>query len=188
MCYILFMKNNLLKTLFIETFLLSAFTFGGGYVIISLFQKTFVEKYKWIDQDEMLDLIAIAQSCPGAIAINGAIVLGYKLAKLPGIFIALLGTILPPFFIISLISIIYNFLKSNIFFHLFLNGMLIGVGAIIFSIVYEMIKPYIENKQYLNLIFILLVVILTIFFKVNASLLILITLIYAFIFYYWRKR
>lgn len=67
-----------------ETFYLSAFTFGGGYMIVSLMKKKFVNEYHWIEEDEMLDLVAIAQSAPGAIAVNGAIVVGYKLAGISG--------------------------------------------------------------------------------------------------------
>lgn len=73
-------KKKKLLRLFIETFYLSAFTFGGGYMIVSLMKKKFVNEYHWIEEDEMLDLVAIAQSAPGAIAVNGAIVVGYKLA------------------------------------------------------------------------------------------------------------
>ena len=65
-------------------FYLSAFTFGGGYVIVSLMKKKFVDEYHWIEEEEMLDLVAIAQSAPGAIAVNGAIVIGYKLAGIVG--------------------------------------------------------------------------------------------------------
>ena len=71
------LKNKLVK-LFFSTLYLSAFTFGGGYVIVSLMRKKFVDNYHWIDEDEMLDLVAIAQSAPGPIAVNGAIVVGYK--------------------------------------------------------------------------------------------------------------
>ena len=75
-------KRNVLWNLFVSTLYLSAFTFGGGYVIVSLLKKKFVDEYHWIEEEEMLDLVAIAQSSPGAIAVNGAIVLGYKLAGL----------------------------------------------------------------------------------------------------------
>ena len=75
-------QKHLLSKLFISTLYLSAFTFGGGYVIITLMKKKFVDQYHWIDDEEMLDLIAIAQSSPGAIAVNGAIVVGYKLYTL----------------------------------------------------------------------------------------------------------
>ena len=77
-------KKNLLWKLFVSTFYISVFTFGGGYVIVSLMKKKFVDEYHWIEEEEMLDLIAIAQSSPGAIAVNGAIVVGYKLAGMIG--------------------------------------------------------------------------------------------------------
>ena len=89
-------RSVILKKLFISTFYLSAFTFGGGYVIVTLMKKTFVDQYRWIDEEEMLDLVAIAQSCPGAIAVNGAIVVGYKLAGLPGVMTSVLATVIPP--------------------------------------------------------------------------------------------
>ena len=90
-------KNNghLLRSLFLSTFYLSAFTFGGGYVIVTLMKQKFVDELHWIDEDEMLDLVAIAQSAPGAIAVNGAIVVGYKLAGVTGLLTAVLGTALP---------------------------------------------------------------------------------------------
>ena len=73
-------KREVLVKLFLSTLYLSAFTFGGGYVIVTLMKKKFVDDYQWIDEKEMLDLVAIAQSSPGPIAVNGAIVVGYKLA------------------------------------------------------------------------------------------------------------
>ena len=73
-------KGRILRKLFFSTLYLSAFTFGGGYVIVTLMKKKFVDSLHWIDEEEMLDLTAIAQSAPGAIAVNGAIVVGYKLA------------------------------------------------------------------------------------------------------------
>ena len=77
-------KSKTLLKIFITTLYLSAFTFGGGYVIVSLMKKKFVDENHWIEQDEMLDLVAIAQSSPGPIAINGAIAVGYKLCGTGG--------------------------------------------------------------------------------------------------------
>ena len=79
------MKKDLAfyRKLFTSTFYLSAFTFGGGYVIIPLMRKKFVEQFHWIEEEEMLDLTAIAQSAPGAIAVNASILIGYRLAALP---------------------------------------------------------------------------------------------------------
>ena len=93
--------------LFFSMVYLSTFTFGGGYVIVTLMQKKFVDEYHWINRDEMLDLVAIAQSAPGAIAVNGAIVVGYKIAGILGIIVSVIATILPPFIIISVVSLFY---------------------------------------------------------------------------------
>lgn len=89
-------KRQVLRRLFFSTLYLSAFTFGGGYVIVTLLKKKFVDEYHWIEEDEMLDLVAIAQSAPGAIAVNGAIVVGYKLAGMPGAAVAIVATIIRP--------------------------------------------------------------------------------------------
>ena len=126
-------KKKVLIRLFISTLYLSAFTFGGGYVIVSLLKKKFVDEYHWIENDEMLDLVAIAQSAPGAIAVNGAIVVGYKLAGLIGAFVAIIGAIIPPFVIITILSIRDNWLVSQM-----LEGMQAGVAAVIACVTYEM--------------------------------------------------
>ena len=105
--------RKLLIQLFAATFYLSAFTFGGGYVIITLMQKKFVDEYHWIDEEEMFDLTAIAQSAPGPIAVNGAIVAGYKLAGIPGVLVSVTGAVLPPFFIIALVSAFYQAFRQN---------------------------------------------------------------------------
>lgn len=102
-------KKKKLLRLFIETFYLSAFTFGGGYMIVSLMKKKFVNEYHWIEEDEMLDLVAIAQSAPGAIAVNGAIVVGYKLAGISGVIVSVFGAVLPPFLIISVVSVFMKY-------------------------------------------------------------------------------
>ena len=116
-------KWKVLKKLFFEALYLSAFTFGGGYVIVSLMKKKFVDELHWIDEAEMLDLVAIAQSAPGPIAVNGAIVVGYKLAGLSGAVVAILATILPPLVILSVISFFYEAFRDNRLVSTLLFGM-----------------------------------------------------------------
>lgn len=140
-------QKHLLSKLFISTLYLSAFTFGGGYVIITLMKKKFVDQYHWIDDEEMLDLIAIAQSSPGAIAVNGAIVVGYKLAGIPGVLLCVLATVLPPFVIISILSVFYAAFQSNVWIRLLLEGMQSGVAAVIASVVYDMGHGIIREKN-----------------------------------------
>ena len=140
-------KRDVLFKLFLSTLYLSAFTFGGGYVIVTLMKKKFVDDYHWIEENEMLDLVAIAQSAPGPIAVNGAIVVGYKLAGLTGTLVAIIGTIIPPFVIISLISAFYHAFRDNYLVSQMLEGMQAGVGAVIASVTYEMGCGIIKKKD-----------------------------------------
>ena len=140
-------KKTVLRKLFLSTLYLSAFTFGGGYVIVTLMKKKFVDQYHWIEEAEMLDLVAIAQSAPGPIAVNGAIVVGYKLAGLFGAAVAILGTIIPPFVIIALVSVCYNVFRSNVIVGKMLEGMQSGVGAVIASVTYEMGAGIVREKN-----------------------------------------
>lgn len=161
-------RTKKLWKIFISTFYLSAFTFGGGYVIITLMKKKFVDDYHWIDEKEMLDLVAIAQSSPGAIAVNGAIVIGYKLEGMLGVLVSILGTVLPPFMIISVVSLFYNAFKSNMFIKLMLEGMQAGVGAVIASVVYEMGLGVVKEKNLEMIIIMISAFILNYYFKVNV--------------------
>lgn len=145
-------KRKVLWRLFASTLYLSAFTFGGGYVIVSLLKKKFVDEYHWIGEEEMLDLVAIAQSSPGAIAVNGAIVVGYKLAGLSGTIVAILGTIIPPFLIISVISVCYNLFKDQYLISEMLKGMQSGVGAVIASVTYEMGAGIVRGKNRVSIL------------------------------------
>ena len=145
-------KVYILRKLFFSCLYLSTFTFGGGYVIVTLMKKKFVDDYEWIDEKEMLDLVAIAQSSPGPIAVNGAIVVGYKLAGIPGALTAILGTIIPPFLIISVISVGYNSFKDSYVISQLLEGMQAGVGAVIASVVYEMGIGIVREKDRLSIL------------------------------------
>ena len=145
-------KKKVLFHLFSSTLYLSAFTFGGGYVIVSLLKKKFVDEYHWIENDEMLDIVAIAQSAPGAIAVNGAIVVGYKLAGLIGAFVAVIGAIIPPFVIITILSMCYQAFRDNWLVSQMLEGMQAGVGAVIASVTYEMGAGIVKEKDGISLL------------------------------------
>ena len=140
-------KWTKIRKVFFSTLYLSAFTFGGGYVIVTLMKKKFVDELHWIDEEEMLDLVAIAQSAPGAIAVNGAIVVGYKLAGIAGALAAIIGTIIPPFVILSVIFYFYAAFSSNYIVKTVLDGMQAGVGAVIASVVYDMGSGIVAGKQ-----------------------------------------
>lgn len=167
------LKKKLVK-LFFSTLYLSAFTFGGGYVIVSLMRKKFVDNYHWIDEDEMLDLVAIAQSAPGPIAVNGAIVVGYKMAGLLGIFISVLATIIPPFVIISIISVFYEIFKTNLIVSLMLEGMQAGVGAVIASVCFEMSSGLLKEKNKLYPVIMIGAFVANYIFNINVMIVIIV--------------
>ena len=139
-------------TLFTSTFFLSAFTFGGGYVIIPLMRKKFVEELKWIEEEEMMDLTAIAQSSPGAIAVNASILVGYRLAGIRGALLTVLGTSLPPLLILSVISLAYTAFRDSIVVNYLLKGMQAGVVAVILDVVWTMGKEILKEKKILPLV------------------------------------
>lgn len=109
--------------LFSATFQLSMFTLGGGFVIVPLMRKKFMEEKHWIDEDEMMDLTAIAQSAPGSMAVNASILVGYRLAGIMGVFVTVLGTVLPPLIILTIISMFYAAFKSNTYVAMAMKGM-----------------------------------------------------------------
>ncbi|WP_419503803.1 chromate transporter [Candidatus Allofournierella excrementavium] len=153
------MKSKLKKyaTLFLSTFQLSAFTFGGGFVIIPLIRKKFVEQLGWIGEEEMLDLAAIAQSSPGAIAemtpgpiaINSATFVGIRVAGIPGALLTMVGTVTPPLIIISVISLFYAAFRDNVFVNMAMCGMLAGVAAVILDVVLRLAKDIFRQKRVL---------------------------------------
>ena len=167
------MNKKILSSIFLSTLYLSSFTFGGGYVIVTLLKKKFVDELHWIDQQEMLDLVAIAQSSPGAIAVNGAIVVGYKLARLPGVICAVLGAVIPPFVILTVISFFYTAFKENFIIQAMLNGMTAGVGAVILSVVYDMGGDVVKGKDPLLIILMAASFFAAYFYHVNVIFIIL---------------
>lgn len=162
------MKKNKLWKLFISTFTLSAFTFGGGFVIVSLYKKKFVEELNWLEEDEMLDISAIAQSSPGPIPVNASVILGYRIHGILGSIVAILGTIIPPFVIISLISIFYNEFRNNQVIAIALQVMRAGVAAVILDVVVNLAKNVIKMKNVLYITVMVAAFIATYLFQVGA--------------------
>ena len=161
-------RKHVLWKLFVSTLYLSAFTFGGGYVIVTLMKEKFVDELHWMEEDEMLDLIAIAQSAPGAIAVNGAIVVGYKLAGLLGAIVAIIATIIPPFAIITVISYFYELFRDNFIVSKLLAGMQAGVGAVIASVVWDMGSGVVKQKSVLSDLVMAAAFVAACVFRVNA--------------------
>lgn len=167
-------KKHIYRKLFTSTFYLSAFTFGGGFVIIPLMKKKFVDDLQWIKEDEMLNLAAIAQSSPGAVAVNASILLGYRVAGILGALVTILGTILPPLIIISVISLFYTAFRENIVVNAVLKGMQAGVAAVIADVVMNLGGNVIKEKDIISALVMVCAFATTFFFKVNVMYIILV--------------
>lgn len=129
-----------LGTLFFTFFKIGLFTFGGGYAMIALLEEEFIQRRKWLDKDEFLDMAAIAESTPGPVAINSATYLDYKLAKVPGAATATVAVCLPSFLIIYAISLFFEqFTQLTVIANAF-KGIQVCVIYLIFSAGVRMLK------------------------------------------------
>lgn len=122
--------------LFLSTLYISTFTFGGGFVIVTFMKQKFVDELHWLKEDEMLDFAALAQSSPGAIAVNAAILVGWRVGGFIGMVTSVIGTIIPPMAILSGISFFYTAFATNLYVSLALKGMQAGVAAVILDVVF----------------------------------------------------
>lgn len=137
------MKNKSLArclSLFITFFKIGAFTFGGGYAMIPLIQKEVAENKKWITDEDILEIVAIAESTPGPIAINAATFVGFRVAGFFGAFFATLGVVLPSFLIISVISLILKEFENLKAVKYAFFGIRAGVLALLFKALFSMYK------------------------------------------------
>ncbi len=160
-------------TLFRTTFSLSAFTFGGGYVMIPLMRQRFVERLQWISEEEMLDLAAIAQSAPGSMSINASILLGYRVAGIRGALTAILGTVLPPLLTLTAISFFYRAFRQNAVVHAVLRGMQAGVVAVVTDAVLNLGAAVLQEKNVLRILVMALAFGTAFFLKINVAYIIL---------------
>ena len=161
-------QGKLLLKLFFSMLYISAFTFGGGFVIITFMKRKFVDELHWIDEQEMLDMTALAQSSPGAIAVNAAILVGWHVAGFAGMLAAVLGTILPPMIILSVISLFYAAFAANHYVALTLKGMQAGVAAVILDVVCSLGANVLKKKSAVHLIIMAAAFVATFFFGVNV--------------------
>lgn len=168
-------KQRKLLTLFLSTLQLSAFTFGGGFVIVPLMRKKFVEELGWIEEQEMLDFTAIAQSSPGPIAVNASILVGYHVAGIPGALLTALGTVLPPLVVISVISLFYQAFRDNAVVNVVMAGMLCGVAAVICDVVITMSRSIFKEKRILPVVMLAAAFVAVRFLGVNIILIILLS-------------
>lgn len=181
-------KGKILLKLFLTTLYISSFTFGGGFVIVTFMKSRFVDKLHWITENEMLDLTAIAQASPGAIAVNAAILVGWRAAGFLGMITAVTGTVIPPIVILSVISLFYKAFASNKYVALVLKGMQAGVAAVIFDVVCSLGATVVKEKSVFQIIVMIAAFIASVIFNVNVIFIILAAAVLGIIYWAAEKR
>ena len=166
--------------LFFSTFIISAFTVGGGFVLIPLMKAKYVDEYGWMKENESLDLVSIAQSAPGAVAVNASIIMGYRLGGVFGTFTALLATVLPPLITLTVISYCYDAFATNPYVRMFLKGMQCGVTAILLDVVLGLLMKQIKKKLALPLLIMAGTFIASYFLKIDIMHIILVDAVIGF--------
>lgn len=159
---------KILWKLFSSMFVLSSCTFGGGFVIVSLMKKKFVDEKHWLNEEEMLDITAITQSAPGPLPVNASVIIGYRMAGILGSVIAVLGTILPPMIIISLISLCYEQFRTNKVIVLALQVTRAGVAAVIIDVTLNLCSNVLKIKRTLYTIMMIVCFVAVTVFDISA--------------------
>lgn len=157
-------RTKTLISLFFSFLKIGAFTFGGGYAMIALLENEFVQKKRWIDKDEFLDMAAIAESTPGPIAINSATYIGYRIAGVLGSTVATIAVVIPSFVIIYAISLFFEKFLSLKWVGYAFNGIQVCVVYLILTAGLKMLK--VSEKDALSIIIFIVVLVLSILFSV----------------------
>ena len=165
-----------LLSLFWTFFKIGAFTFGGGYAMIPLIQKEAVEKKGWVTDDDILEIIAIAESTPGPVAINSATFVGYRTCGFWGAACATFGVVLPSFLIILAIGYVLNEFQNAKVVQYAFNGIRAGVLALLFKALYTMYKK--SPKGWVSYVVMAVAFVLTAILKVNVFIVILICAVF----------
>ena len=179
------MKNKMIQ-LFASFFKIGAFTFGGGLVMIPLIQKEAVEKRKWVSEDDVLDIVAIAESTPGPIAINAATFIGYKTAGLGGAFAATFGVVLPSFVIISILSVLLSMNIGLLPVKYAFFGIRAGVVALLFRALVAMYKK--SPKDIFSYIIMAGAFVTVAVFKINVFITVICCAVFGLIYTLIRER
>ncbi len=139
-------KLEKLWKLFAVTFTVSATT-SGGHAITAVLKPMFIEKYHWLSEDEFMDLVSIGQTTPGSIAINVSVILGYRVAGLIGAFVTMIGTTIPPFAFMLLVTMFYEKIVNNIYVSYFMGGMQSAVTALLLFVTVDTFRANRKNSD-----------------------------------------
>ncbi len=170
------MKCETLKRLiwlFYINLFISTFTFGGGYVVIPMIRKYFVQKKKFLTEEEVMELAAISQSSPGAIAVNLSTLAGYKTAGIYGAVVSCAASTMPALLILSIISAWYDAFSQNILINAMLKGMEAGVAALIIDLILDMMQMIKNEQSVLLAAMVPATFIASFFFNLNVALILL---------------
>ena len=172
-------ENNKIKLseIFIQFLTLSIFAFGGGTTIISMMKDRFVDRLKWISEDEMNEMLAIVLSAPGSTVINISILIAYRLRGIKGVAIAILASILPPFIVIVLLLKVYKQVSDSVIVINMLKGIKSAAAAIIVVVVSKMTISLIKKKNPYLIALFLIFFILTRYVNINVMILMFVSLI-----------
>ena len=139
-------KLEKLWKLFAVTFTVSATT-SGGHAITAVLKPMFIEEYHWLSEDEFMDLVSIGQTTPGSIAINVSVILGYRVAGLIGAFVTMIGTTIPPFAFMLLVTMFYEKIVNNIYVSYFMGGMQSAVTALLLFVTVDTFRANRKNSD-----------------------------------------
>lgn len=165
-------KTISLSDLFFIFFKINAFTFGGGYTIVPVIRDEFIFNRNLIDEEEMLNIITLAQSGPGAMAISTSILTGYRLRGVKGAFTTLVASVLPPLIIITIVFFFYDAFKENIWVKSALEGMAGVISATLFLTVFDMGKLALKEHRIFSSILMTAAFVTSYFFKISTVLII----------------
>lgn len=182
---------NKLKTylwLFGINLYISSFTFGGGYVIIPMIKKCYVDKNQKFTEEELMDMAAVAQSSPGAIAVNLSMLAGYRVAGTMGAVISCIAAVLPPLIILSVISLAYDAFRQSRIISAVLKGMEAGVAALIVDFVLSMFVMIYKQKRWLNTSLIVAAFAGSYVFKINVAIILIVCVLISLADSYIQKR
>lgn len=167
---------------------ISAFTFGGGYVVVPMVRKYFTQKKKLFTEEELMDMAAIAQSSPGAIAVNLVSLAGFRTAGMTGLIISCICAVIPPLLILSAVSVCYSAVISNALVSAVLKGMQAGAAALIVDFIVDMTTMILKEKSVLLDILIVLSFGVSFFTKVNVIFVLLVSSIICMGQVWWKRK
>ena len=159
-------RSKILLELFNCFFKIGAFTFGGGYAMIPLIEREVVDNKKWIERKEIVDVFALAQSLPGAIAINTSTFIGYKILGKVGAIVSTIGIILPSLIIITLIAMFFSVVRGNPVFEEIFDGISPAIVALILVAGIKIVKQSVKDK--IGIIILLCTIVFITFFNMQA--------------------